>query len=285
MTWIEPISTAMTAASLAVEISKSSGAIIKHARRISYRLRKGQLIIPIFGAGGVGKTTAGRIFGGENPLDMSSEYRESIDEEIVDLKGDIPGKIVVGPGQHDREFSRVDRAWPAMYRSIVEGRANTIVNVVSYGYHSFLLNSYKDHALYKRGMSVPEFMDVYTEKRRAAELDLAETLVAGVSAAEGPIFFLTVVNKQDLWWNCREEVRAFYEAEYSEIIKKIGKSLGGQRFQHEILPSSLTLGNLMSESGELLAETTAGYDMQKHVLYMSSLFGVLASRSGQKTKK
>jgi putative protein kinase ArgK-like GTPase of G3E family len=63
--WIEPVSAAITAAELASKIAESSTSIRKLARRLSYRIRNGKAVIPVFGAGGVGKSTVTKLLGEE----------------------------------------------------------------------------------------------------------------------------------------------------------------------------------------------------------------------------
>ena len=51
-----------------------------------------------------------------------------------------------------------------------------------------------------------------------------------------PLSMITVVAKQDLWYEHRDEVRAFYEnGKYAETIGDLKGIKGAQNFQHEFV--------------------------------------------------
>jgi hypothetical protein len=279
VTWIEPISTVITAAELANKLAASSSFIRKHANRLIYRIKNGDLVVPIFGAGGAGKSTAARMLAGEDPLDVVAAYDESWWIEPVKLKGDIPGTILVAPGQ----IVRADRAWPELFQYVIAGAAIGVINVVSFGFHSFNIESYKEHDLFETGMSLDQFLIVYLRARRALEVDMLEKLIHGLSAARNPMWMVTLVTKQDLWWDKRLEVKDFYEnGPYSKKIDEFARSLGQRAFQHESLPVSLTIGNMSTPSGETIANTVSGYDMARHVSYLQSMFSKLNEATEQR---
>lgn len=269
MAWIEPVSTVVTAASLANEVAKSSNFIRKYASRLLYKIRHGNAVIPVFGAGGVGKSTVGKILVGEDPLDISAPYDESWLQEDMDLIGDVPGQLLIAPGQKER----IDRHWPKLISKVVAGKSFGIINVVAYGYSSFAIQSYREHDLYTKDMTTKEFLGVYTEKRRQIEIEVLEKLINALLGASRPLWMITLVNKQDLWWSEKERVRAHYEhGEYNKHILRLRHSIGETHFQHEYIPASLALDNFISPSGELLAPTTAGYDLSLHLRYLQTLF-------------
>jgi len=270
MGWLEPISTAVTAASLASELVRSSGHVRKYWARICYWVRNGSLVIPFFGAGGVGKTTLGRMITGAcDPLDVLAPYDESWTVEPIELGGDIPGFLIIAPGQVDR----VERHWPRLFDRVTAGEAKGVINVVSYGYHSLAIHSYREHDLFQDGMDQDQFFAKYAEERRKLEVSLLERLVAGISTAGTRLWVLTIVNKQDLWWQNRTEVKDHYcSGEYGKILKALESKLGVQNFQHEYLPVSLAIGNLATQSGEILAENAKGYGQAHHLRSLDLLF-------------
>ncbi|HXP83673.1 MAG TPA: hypothetical protein VN841_03080 [Bryobacteraceae bacterium] len=131
--WLEPVSTAVTAAELASELAKSSSLIRKQAKRLLYRVRNGKVVIPIFGAGGVGKTTVSKLLVGHDPLSITAAYEPSPSVETRKLTGDIPGQLLAAPGQ----TARVRTHWPALFKKLATGESFGLINVVAYGYHSF----------------------------------------------------------------------------------------------------------------------------------------------------
>src|ERR1051325_416676 len=274
MPWVEPVSAVITAAELASKLAESSAFIKKHAKRIAYQIKHGRVVIPVFGAGGVGKSTAGKLLHGANPLDLATPYDESWDPETIQLKGDIPGQILVAPGQEPR----VAKHWAALAENVITGKAFGVINVVAYGYHSFGLQSYKEHNLYKPGMTVSDFAAAYTAAHRTVEQEMLEALLTDLAAATRPLWIITLVNKQDLWWSDRETVRRHYEGQYAQRIEKFGSTIGVKHFQHDMLPVSLVLGNLMTGAGEIVAPTSAGYDFAHHARYSKTMFEKLNNR-------
>lgn len=269
MPWIEPISTVVTAAMVANEIAKSSPVLKKHASRIQYLIKNREAVIPVFGAGGVGKTTLSKVLGGANPFDIYSPYQESWDVEQIKLNGNIPGRIFAAPGQ----INRVLRHWPGLIRRIVLGRSFGLINVVTFGYHSFDVPSYKNLDVYKKGDSKNTTINKYLEERRKVELQLLSRLMDGIVARTSPLWMVTLVNKQDLWWDRREIVRQYYElGPYTTAINEFATALGAANFQHEFLPVSMALGNLVTASGEVMAQNIAGYDLPIHYTYLQSMF-------------
>jgi hypothetical protein len=217
----------------------------------------------------VGKSTFGKIIGGANPLDISTPYDSSWVNESVELTGDVPGSLLIGPGQADR----AERHWPELLRTVAEGVAFGIVNVVSDGMHSLAIRSYKEHDSYRSDMSLEQFREAYAGARRDEEIRMLKQLCDSVKIRKRSIWMVTVVNKQDLWWPDRVNVRGRYESgEYGRIVADLLKSLGRQKFQHEFLPCSMTLGNLTTPGGETLWPNASGYDQALHLQHMQTLF-------------
>src|SRR5438105_3279631 len=69
-------------------------------RKLRYWLSHGRLRVPIFGAGGTGKTTLGQFLSGTfTPGSGLGDYRESLPIEEFRLKEDIVCTLIVPPGQ------------------------------------------------------------------------------------------------------------------------------------------------------------------------------------------
>ncbi len=127
MPWIEPVSTVVTAAELASELAKSSTFIRKQARRLVFRIRNGKAIIPIFGAGGVGKSTVSKLLGGQDPLSITAAHEPSAWVESVDMEGNVPGQFPAAPGQ----IERVRWHWPELFKNLAVGKSFGFINVVA----------------------------------------------------------------------------------------------------------------------------------------------------------
>lgn len=242
-------------------------AIKKQWEKIMFYLSKNN-IIAVFGAGGVGKSTIGRLLSTGNIYDLSTEYSESLITEPHLLKGEW-GIVVTAPGQE----RRVEKHWDDIFKKIEKTKKIGIINVVAHGYHSFELNSYRDSDIYKNGMTLGNFVKKYSEHRRCVEIELQEKLLSGLKSIESSFWMLTIINKQDLWWNSNEKVMNYYtNGKYSDNIEEFQKKVGINNFQHEFLPVSLTLQNLTSKSKENIALTCAGYDQLQHFSHLSALY-------------
>jgi hypothetical protein len=262
MAWLEIAGSAITVADLGVKLAKSSGVLRRNTQRIIYAVTKGNVYIPIFGCGGAGKTTAAKILGGTDPLELSAPYEESWRVEPVKLTGDVPGQILAAPGQIDK----TERHWPELYKNVITKRNVGIINVVSYGYHSLKISKYEEHKAFKAGMKENDFLEKYIEERRDLEISFLNTLLDSISASSGPLWMITLVNKQDLWRDDGEDVKNHYtQGAYNDRIEKFRNSIGKNNFQHDYVAASLTISNLGTDSGQILAKSTAGYGIPDHL--------------------
>ena len=269
MPWIEPVSATIKTASLAATLAKESSFIKRLYARFIYWKDHGCACIPIFGSSGVGKTTASKILLNGVVECNNSSYQMSTDDEVCILNGNIPGKIVVVPGQ----ISDFEYNWKHHINDIVNGKCFGLINIVSYGYHSFCLETFKDHDLYKKDMSVDDFVDVYTEHRRNHEIDLLKKICTPLKTLQSRIWFITIINKQDLWWDKKALVRKhYYDGVYNSIISDLKDEIGGGLLQHIFAPVSFEINNWTTGNNERLANTVVGYDNTIQLRHIFPLF-------------
>lgn len=226
-------------------------------KRIFNLLKNGELKIAIFGAGGTGKSTLGKLLSGEFELSgLLQTYQESISIEQYKLESNNIGSVIVAPGQKRREDT-----WDDLLRTLVGGKIKLIIHVVSWGYHSFGEFSYTQHRLYQSGMTLEEFLREYAAVCRNRELDVLRRIEPHLSIADQrKTIVITLVSKQDLWWNNRLEVNKHYvEGAYEQLIQNIRNQRGANNFIHEYRSTSLVMENFLSGDNELLIPTTQGY--------------------------
>ena len=236
------------------------------ARRIRFRIKRGHLRIGVFGLGGTGKTTLGYVLVG-----VPRRINKSVSVQEFHLSGDLECTLLVAPGQG----RRIELVWPALFRSVADGSMTGVVNVVSWGYHSFAGVGFRDHAAYQDGMDEREFLLAYSSMRRERELEALRTMTPHLKSAPGDLWMITLVTKQDLWWKDQLKVRDYYETgEYNELIAGIRVSRGAEHFRHEYAFASLVMNNLRTSDGELLVPTTEGYDQNMQEASMSRLLQV-----------
>jgi hypothetical protein len=242
------------------------------------RIKDGELAIAIFGAGGTGKSTLGKYLSGtlENSQ-LSSGYQESISIEKYTLDSNVIGSVIVVPGQERRR----ENSWDDLLRTISQGKISLIINVVSWGYHFFGAFSYQQSPLYQSGMTVLEFLEIYTEEYRQEELQVLTKIAPHLSVADSKkrkILFITLVTKQDLWWNDRLKIQDYYQkGEYENQIQAIRNKLGSSNFIHEYCSASLVLENFISGTNELLLPTTQGYDERLKFSNLRNFLNVIES--------
>lgn len=232
-------------------------------KRIFNLLKNGELKIAIFGAGGTGKSTLGKLLSGEFELSgLLQTYQESISIEQYKLESNNIGSVIVAPGQKRREDT-----WDDLLRTLVGGKIKLIIHVVSWGYHSFGEFSYTQHRLYQSGMTLEEFLREYAAVCRNRELDVLRRIEPHLSIADQrKTIVITLVSKQDLWWNNRLEVNKHYvEGAYEQLIQNIRNQRGANNFIHEYRSTSLVMENFLSGDNELLIPTTQGYDQRLKV--------------------
>lgn len=254
---IEAISTGVSVFEISEKLSPT-------IRRVFNLLKNGKLKIAIFGAGGTGKTTLGKILSGEFTLnDLFQGYQESIATEQYKLGGDVFGSVIVAPGQARREDT-----WNDLLRSLSGGEIKLIIHVVSWGYHSLgessylQKSSYGQHALYQNGMTPEQFVEVYAKDCRKRELDVLSKIAPHLAIADqNKTIMITLVTKQDLWWRDRLKVKEYYiGGNYEELIQDIRNKLGSANFTHDYHSTSLVIENLISGNNEFLVPTAQGYD-------------------------
>jgi len=262
-----------TAASIAFTIYEHRGRVLPILKKIGYYLRHGHLQIAVFGVGGTGKTRLGEYLAGElRPSANLDAYEDSIGVEQYKLQGDIVCSLIVPPGQK----RRAEYSWPELYRDLVEGKSRGIINVVSWGYHSFAELQYKETKYYQEGMSESEFIEAYLQAGRDRELEAIKELTPRLIDAKKRIWMITLVNKQDLWWHKRVKVKEHYlTGAYNDHIEQIAQARGRHNFVHEYRSAALVISNFTTSFAELLAPTVSGYDQSIQYTHLHRLLDTI----------
>jgi GTPase SAR1 family protein len=254
---IEAISTGVSVFEISEKLSPTM-------KKIFNLLKNGELKIAIFGAGGTGKTTLGKLLSGEFTLnDLFTNYQESVATEKYKLDGNVVGSVIVAPGQSRREDT-----WNDLLRSLTGGEIKLIIHIVSWGYHSLgesnylQKSSYMRHTLYQNGVTPEQFVEVYANDCRNRELEVLNKITPHLSIADqSKTVMITLVTKQDLWWRDRLKVKEYYvDGNYEKLIQSIRNKLGSANFIHEYYSASLVIENLISGNNEFLVPTAQGYD-------------------------
>jgi hypothetical protein len=236
---------------------------LDHLPKIRRLLKSGWLNIVVFGSGGVGKSTLGHLLSGRTDAGSFS-YFESAATETMGIDAKVYGTILVSAGQQRRR----DASWPSLLKKLSSGKIAGVINVVAYGCHSAEgLSSFQEHRIYKEWdkennptpMNLLHFVESFRAEMLRDELLALQSIVSHFESSSNPIWMLTVVAKQDLWWDKRHSVREHYEnGEYNNIISSI-RQKKGTKFNHDYISTSFRWENLRA-GAEVWMPTVSGYD-------------------------
>jgi hypothetical protein len=231
-----------------------------------------------FGAGGTGKSTLGRKLAGEPGVGGS--YLVSPVPENSKLEHVPFGKVTVFPGQPRRRDVYI-----AEINERLGANIRLLIHVVANGYHSLDTDTFTIHKSYTAGDDAERFMQKHKRTSLDEEIKVLEEITPLIigSPRDSMIQLITLVSKQDLWWHERHEARSHYTNPDGDYAKLVAKMLlaRGQHFEHTCLSASFEQLNLMTNTGELLAATAAGYDdriqdanVQEFVRHFHAVCGV-----------
>jgi hypothetical protein len=258
---------ALETGSVTLALLENRKSILEMLTRFRRRILHGTWRVPVFGAGGTGKTTMGTFLAGEFSTDVClSGYRESIASSNLSLPGNIPCKILVPPGQERRR----DYSWPELYRLLASGKASGVLNVVSWGCHSTEIE-YSAHLVHRVGISELQYQQDYLQLNREEEIKALKQIAPHLIAAKKKIWMITLVTKQDLWWNERHTVQHYYEGgEYAHLIDEVARAKGAENFMHNYFSVSIIPQNLVTKDGRTIVQTAAGYDQLLRLANLNS---------------
>lgn len=224
----------------------------------------------VIGPGGVGKTTLGCLLSADNSNELTS-YEESVSTEEFRLNDDTAVQIIIPPGQAHRRTA----TWANLLEDVAAGKFRGIVVIFAYGHHALGDISYKNHRLYDPEKGHDTFVSQYIEDCLKAEEKVLKTICEAVRACSAPIWVLTLVTKEDLWWNERDDVdRHYSEGKYGKVIRECLGGKSERMFRHERVLTSLVIKNLTTGKGEVLKQTVAGYDSEQQEKSFENLLRV-----------
>ncbi len=236
-------------------------------------ITRGELELFAFGPGGSGKSTLGSLISGEYTLEtLPATYSLSLEMEEYTVSGRNFIALYVPPGQEDKRAYH----WDELYKKMASANRYAIINFLCWGYHSLSKIDLADHALYKPGMSTNDFLSLYLAERRTVEVAIMRELIPHLKSTPGKLRLITLVTKQDLWWDERTQVRQHYQnGEYGGLIEEIRRHKGDAHFSHDYASCALNLLNFRTQDGVVLKNTVSGYDKNLFVGNYNELIGKL----------
>jgi hypothetical protein len=267
MTWLEP-----TAIKTAYELFQSvakSPKLTARLKRLKKRILSGELQVLVSGAGGVGKTTFARLLTSDNPLFAEEVYRPDLTTKKIVLPGEFPAQLLVVPGQE--RYLTTD--WSAAASVVKGSRSAGVVNIVAYGFHSVSTESLFQLVRHEAGASRNELLERFLEERRNAETQRLQFLLSQLEGIGRPLWMVTLVTKQDLWWPDSEKVHAHYsDGEYGKAINGFERLMKQRKlgFSHHFVSVSQTHQNYETKVEGDLVLTAAGYTLKRHLESLSN---------------
>jgi len=280
--FIEPA----TAIAVGEELYNRRNELARAFSGLWYFITRGKLRIVVFGAGGSGKTTFGKLMSEKFDQEISSpHYTESRSmESYKNVKGVPLAEVIVPPGQDWRR----DIYWQELYEILRESRSVGVVNIVSWGYHAFEDHSYKETQYYRKlrehtnkEISKEQFLSEFLKRGREEDIVIIKELTPRLIDIKKDFWMVTLVTKQDLWWKERVEVHKHYtEGEYHTYITNITNHRRAPRFKHEYLSASLAMNNFTTPSGEIMIPVSEGYDQNIQKTHLRLLFKTIEDFGG-----
>lgn len=244
------------------------------AEWVWHRITKGTVRVVVFGSAGAGKSTLGAVLAGKA---VGPDYKDSHHLETYALQGGMPCSILVPPGQESLRPS----TWSDLLRDVGTGQSSIVLHVVSWGLNPLGDQRFSESPQYEDGMSLETFANTYFESQRDHETATLERFAGQIALAPHRLSLITVVTKQDLWWDERQKVRSFYEADrYSELVTSIRNRLE-QNFSHNICSASLLYRNIVDGDGNVLRMTTAGYDDKIKLRHHHALLDMIRAEAAR----
>ena len=222
------------------------------------KIVKGELSIFAFGLGGAGKTTLGKVLSGKLNLgEVPSSYKLSLTTEKYPVSGRTFATLYVPPGQKgDKQRVYI----PEIVQKMSAARRYLVINIVCYGYHSVAQLELNQNEIYRPGMTKDAFMKAFLPEMRSEEIVAFKKLLPHFEAAPGRLRLITLVTKQDLWWDNRKRVEEHYmNGEYGNLVSGLAR-YRGTHFDHSFVSCALNVLNFSTRDGQVLSKTTAGYD-------------------------
>lgn len=218
--------------------------------------------ILVCGATGVGKSQLIRALSKLIPEALSMLDRtQFIERHRLKLDGQL-FEFVDTPGDPLKAALRRDA-----YVQCVTNPVAAVINVVADGYHEYRSSSHRN-PLTTTGRIQKKYLDAH----RVTELDLLSEWSELLLHGKGQPPVISVINKADIWWDRRDEVRSDYMAgDYFKILSKANAD-------HSVLDFSATVRRPFGSG--LLAQT---FDDQTRLALRATLFRTLLSVVGQLT--
>jgi hypothetical protein len=200
----------------------------------------------LFGPGGNGKSTLKLFLETFSLEGLPLDYDLSV---LAEKGGSIRGRwwseVKAFPGQ--KQYLEGELEKDVILKSIRDLRRPIIFLCMSYGYRSVDPQN-------NLSRNAPQ-----GKEGREEEIEYAKSVLTKIPNFGFKNFTIfTVIMKQDLWWDERNEVEEFYErSRYNDVIEEFGRN---RRVTHILSPVSLMRVNLRDKHRNIIKCHSSQYD-------------------------
>jgi hypothetical protein len=216
----------------------------------------------IIGSGGVGKTILTKYlkdgFLLKHNNDDQIKYQITTNIEHNALSSKFAGYAIDTPGD-DWYSSKND----LLIDNFVNKWLNHgVIHVVAGGYSSFTNYSFKETKYFKQGDTESDFLKTYREAQIANDIQILKRIKPIIKSAKRNMWFITLISKEDLWWDQRDEIYNIYKnGAYGELINEL-QSLKNIKFSHRFCSVALHHESFVSGEHETLAKNSSTYNTE-----------------------
>jgi hypothetical protein len=232
---------------------KEAGEVYKAHNALIWELfdvirRGGQPTFVVFGPGGNGKSTLKIFLETLSENELQTKYEMDQIRETGKIKGRQFSNVTVFPGQPEYRDPQVTerRQWLQGIRRLF------IVLCFSFGYRAVDVYQSASRDAFQANLQA-----------RQEELVYANDILRKIHTMCGfPQYrILSMILKQDLWWDEQVDVRDFYRNEYEPVIKTFWEdTVGKDHVHHHVFPMCLIRSNLKDRNGVIIKEGCGSYD-------------------------
>lgn len=197
--------TAVTGMATAVDAATLVDKNTSWFKRIINRYLKSTINVLVYGDSGVGKTQFLLTLTGKDSYYAPVRTRE-LNHYELELRSGRLVRFIDTPGHQSDKKART-----SALDDMTKGKIQGIINIVSYGYQdSEDLQKNPDMA-FQNGTNVVK--PQYLKQNRMLEIERTKEIIERISSNVQLQWFITLVNKADVWNKEREQVMQYYDGE------------------------------------------------------------------------
>lgn len=225
-------------------IVKTADLVVNKKRffRRGFNYLRKRIKVIVYGDSGVGKTQFLLTLTGKDSYTAPQRTRQLRHHDLI-LNSGRRVRFIDTPGHKTSQLIRND-ALDEMTKGHIDG----IINLVDYGYQdSEQLHNYPDQA-FQVGSSIVRAE--YLRDNRKLEIERTKEVVGRISSKVKVKWFITLINKADVWNDIREDVIGYYEGDdYQKSMENL---------EHAVSVTTCPFCSVITPFGNKMMQLTYG---------------------------